>query len=144
MADEIARRDANGRSCNLIVDATLGTLKNWDGKVYVNTNKGVVSAVTVTANTSGVTAIKTPTAGKALRVYLIVLSAGAGNTANVDAGLKWGSGTEFNKVSLAPGINVPVNLGAADIYIQGAINEAINVNLSAAQTVIATIYSEEV
>lgn len=99
-----------------------------------------VSAKTADISSSGNNTVHTPGGGLAVRLYYISLSADYDNTASVTAYLRFGAaGAAQYKVELPPGATWARNIGAGRRYITGAADEAVIVNLSAAQTVYASI-----
>lgn len=97
------------------------------------------------ATTSGDITIHTPAAGKKIRLYYLCLNASGGNTADVATIVKFAAAgaTKF-KHSLKAGAIWARNIGAGRRYIEGAVNEALIVNLSATQTVHVSIEYEEI
>lgn len=92
---------------------------------------------------SGDNTIHTPASGKAIQLCYLCLSAAGGNTADVTALVKFGAGPARYKVSLKAGAMWARNIGAGRFQLAGGANEDLIVNLSAAQTVFASIeYSE--
>jgi hypothetical protein len=102
------------------------------------------NVLSVTASTSGDTQLVAPASGKSIRLHYLALNADASNSAAVTAALKFGSGALIFKLSLSAGSLFGRNIGAGRRYIQGAVNEALSLNLSGSETVNATIEYEEV
>lgn len=104
-----------------------------------------VSVKSTDCSSSGNNTVHTPGGGLAVRLYYISLSADYDNTASVTAYLRFAAaGTALYKVELPPGATWARNIGAGRRYITGAADEAVIVNLSAAQTVYASIEYVEV
>lgn len=93
----------------------------------------------VLANSSGDTTLVTPSAGQAVRLYFFGYSASSSNSSAVRASLRFGSNTAFDNQYLMASQPYARNIGAGRKYIQGATNEALIVNLSAAETVYCNI-----
>lgn len=89
----------------------------------------------VLASTSGNTTVINPPAGKAIRLFFFGYSASPSNTDTVQVSLRFGSNSAFDNQFLMPGQPYARNICAGRMYIQGATNEALIVNLSAAQNV---------
>ncbi len=116
-----------------------------DGSITASVSNESITPTAVTASASGDNTIFTPTGGTSARVYYVSLSADGGNSADVTAIVKFGAGgTSRYKVSLKAGSIWARNIGAGRKYMQGAVNEAVIVNLSAAQSVHTSIESESV
>jgi hypothetical protein len=114
-----------------------------DGTVTVSSES--LSPTASSASSSGDNTIFTPGGGQSSRVYYLALSADGGNSADVTAIVKFGAGGSAKyKVSLKPGSMFARNIGAGKRYMQGAANEALIVNLSAAQTVHVSVEAESV
>lgn len=103
------------------------------------------SAKSADASSSGDNTIHTPAAGKKIRLYYLALSANGANSADVTTVVKFAAGgaTKY-KLSLKAGAIWARNIGAGRRYLEGAANEALIVNLSAAQTVHASLEYEEI
>lgn len=100
---------------------------------------------TVTASSSGANTIHTPALGKKVRLYYLGYSAGATVT-GVLVGMRFtAGGTDFdNQYLVTPGQPFGRNIQAGKRYIDGGVNEALVVNLSAAQTVYVNVELEEI
>ena len=102
-------------------------------------------ALAITASLSGDTTVATPASGKHLGLQYICLSADGANTADVTVIVKFGAaGGAKYKVSLKAGAIWARNIGARMRWLPGAVDEALFVNLSAAQIVHVSIESEDV
>lgn len=111
---------------------------------YSGIGSSVTTATGVTVSTVGDNTIYTPTAGFRIRVYYISMSADSGNGAAVTAIVKFGaSGATLYKVSLTPKAIWARNVGAGRNWIEGLVNEAVIVNLSAGQQVHVSIEYDE-
>ncbi len=91
------------------------------------------------ANASGDTTLVTPGSGQAVRLFFFGYSASPSNGASVLCALRFGSNTAFDNQYLSPSQPYARNIGAGRKYVQGAANEALIINLSAAQTVYCNI-----
>ncbi len=98
---------------------------------------------TATVSSSGDTVFHTPASGKSLRLYYLGYSADGANSADVTVYVKFGSGSAIYKQSLAAKAMFAHTI-AANRYVQGGVNQALSVNLSAAQTVHVNVEYEEV
>lgn len=133
---------ANDSSGVVSVDDN-GSSITVDGTVSVAAES--LSPTATTASSSGDNTIFTPGGGQSSRVYYISLSADGSNSADVTAIVKFGAGGSAKyKVSLKAGAIFARNIGAGKRYMQGAANEAVIVNLSAAQTVHVSVEAESV
>ncbi len=105
-----------------------------------------VLALSVDATSSGTTTVKAPASGRALRLYYYSLSADPENTAKVKAGLRWtAAGANFAAANLSQyGGVFAHSYKNGDSYVQGGVDEALVVNLSAAQLVTVNIDYEEI
>jgi len=93
---------------------------------------------TLNATASGNTAIVTPTSGKAIRVYYIHFSNRDTVNASPRVGLRFTTtGTIYFSSTLAATGMINANL--LPHYWEGAVNEALYVNLSAAGNVDVTV-----
>lgn len=101
------------------------------------------SAKAVSISASGDNTIHTPASGKAVRLHYISVSADANNSAPVTATIKL-AGSTLYQVSLAPGAIYSRNIGAGRYYLQGSSNGLVEVNLSIAQNVYASVEYEEI
>lgn len=129
--------------------SAAGAVKVDGSAVIQPTTATVVEAtqpvISVTASASGNNTILTPPAGKKVRLYYFSLSADGANTADVVAFLRFAAaGTGKHKVSLAAKAIFARNIGGGKRYIEGAVNEALIVNLSAAQSVHVSIEYDEI
>jgi hypothetical protein len=128
-------------------EATIDTLTGGVKVKLVNDGLPVdtYSATALTVSASGDNTIVTPASGKAVRLYYVSLSAHDGNGAGVTCILKFGTGGSAKyKVSLTPKAIWARNIGAGRRYLQGAVDAPLVVNLSAAQSIHASIEYEEV
>jgi len=91
------------------------------------------------ANTSGDTTLVTPPGGQRVRLFFFGYSASPSNGSAVMAALRFGANTAFDNQYLSPSQPYARNIGAGRRYIQGGVDEALIVNLSAAQTVYCNI-----
>lgn len=131
---------ADGAAADIAGDTTNGI--DVDVTRFPNES---VTAKTADCSSSGNNTVHTPGGGLAVRLYYISLSADYDNTASVTAYLRFGAaGSAQYKVELPPGATWARNIGAGRRYITGAADEAVIVNLSAAQTVYASIEYVEV
>lgn len=130
---------ADGSSA--IDPATDGTLK--DGSQLIGSQ--TFTKKSVTASSSGNNTLHTPAGGKKIRLYFFGYSAG-NNVTGVLAGLKFTTGgTVFDQQYLvAAGQPYARNIQAGKRYIDGGVNEALVVNLDAAQTVYVNLELEEI
>lgn len=136
----------NGTSWDKIRgDATNGALVNLGTNNDVIVSSETFTKKTVTASSSGNNTIHTPASGKKIRLHFFGYSAGSSVT-GVLAGLRFASGgTVFDQQYLvAPGQPYARNIQAGKRYIDGGTDEALIVNLNAAQTVYVNIEVEEV
>lgn len=104
----------------------------------------IVPVKSLTVSASGDTPVVTPATGKKVRLTYLAFSADGANTADVVAYLKFGSGAGIYKVSLTPKAIYARNIGAGRRYVEGAVDEALSVNLSIGQGVHVTVEYEEV
>lgn len=103
------------------------------------------SVLSQTVSTSGNTTLITPTSGRRVRLFYVLMNADGANAADVTSAVRFGaSGSLVYPVCLKAGSIFARNIGAGRRYVQGAINEALIANLSAAQTVNLTVEWEEV
>lgn len=91
------------------------------------------------ATASGDLTLVTPPAGQRIRLFFFGYSASPSNSSSVLVTLRFGSNTAFDNQYLSPSQPYARNIGAGRRYIQGAVNEALVVNLSASQTVYCNI-----
>ena len=111
-----------------------------------NVAEGAVTPETVTASATGETTVVSPSAGKAIRLWWFHLQAKSTNSAEVTASLRFGSGSaDFFTTDLSQyGGGIAHNYKAGRGYHQGAADQPLIVNLSAAQTVYANVDYEEI
>ena len=98
--------NAQGEPLVLFTGAVQGTTADWEPVTLVNSDGSLAetngmrvavvdttyfTAGSATATTSGNTAIYTPTAGKAIRLYYIAYSADASVTTQVVASIRFGA-----------------------------------------------------
>lgn len=107
----------------------------------VNVLEGMIVPLHVTAVSSGETLILTPTSGKSIRLWWYNIGADPANSAKVVVGLRFGSGgTDFYKTGLSQyGAATAHSFKAGKSYYQGGVDEALYINMSAAQTVYVNI-----
>lgn len=91
------------------------------------------------ASSSGDLTVVTPPAGQRVRLFFFGYSASPSNASSVLVALRFGSNTAFDNQYLSPSQPYARNIGAGRRYIQGGVNEALIVNLSASQTVYCNI-----
>jgi hypothetical protein len=91
------------------------------------------------ATATGDTTLVTPPGGQRVRLFFFGYSASPANGAPVMAALRFGSSAAFDNQYLSPSQPYARNIGAGRRYIQGGVDEALIVNLSAAQTVYCNI-----
>ena len=104
-----------------------------------------VSAKALTVSGNGDNTVHTPAAGKKIRLYYASLNADDANSAAVIAILKFGAGgAALYKYSLGAGGIWARNISAGRRHIDGAVDQALILNLSAAQSVHVSIEYEEV
>lgn len=116
-------------------------IKYVDGQARQDT----FNVTTVSASSSGNTTAITPASGARVRLFYLCLNADGANAADVTAGIRFGAtGGIVYTTSLKAGSIFARNIGAGLNYIQGQVDEALFLNLSAAQTVNATFEWEEV
>jgi hypothetical protein len=116
---------------------------NLIGDVKVSSQS--LTKKTVTASSSGNNTIHTPAAGSKIRLYFFGYSAGS-NVTGVVTSLKFASGgTVFDRQYLvAPGQPYARNIQAGKRYVDGAIDEALILNLDVAETVYCNVELEEI
>lgn len=114
------------------------------GSLTVDIPDVTTSAKAVTASTSGDTTVHTPTASNRIKLGYICLSADGANSADTTVIVKFtAGGSTLYKISLKAGAIWARNIGAGQRYLDGGVNNALIVNLSAAQTVNVSIeYTE--
>lgn len=105
-------------------------------RVVADIQENSLSVLTVDTTTSGDTTLVSIT-GKP-QLFYISLSANGANSADVTVTVKIGTSEKY-KVSLKPGSIWARNVGAGRSFITGATGENIIINLSASQTVHASI-----
>lgn len=109
----------------------------------VNVYQRRTRALALTINGAGDNTVKTPATGTRLILQYLCLSADGANTADVTATVKWSGGATLYKISLKAGAIWARNIGAGRRVLDGAIDQALLVNLSAAQAVHVSHESEE-
>lgn len=105
-----------------------------------------VTPVTVTASASGSTLVYQPAAGKSARLLWYHLAGSPSNGASVIASLRWATGgANFVSVPISQyGSALAHAPGAGNRYYQGAVDQGLFVNLSAAQSVTVNIDVEDI
>ncbi|MFA6204214.1 MAG: hypothetical protein WC710_13640 [Gallionella sp.] len=105
-----------------------------------------LNPISVNTSASGNYAVHTPAAGKAVRLWWYQMAALPTNSAAVIAGLRFGAaGTLFGTTPLSQyGGAIAHHFRDGRAYVQGAADEVLYVNLSAAQTVYVNVETEEV
>lgn len=143
MESEQSTHDNLNANTNLQVGDTDVSVSN---PVPTDAIEGAITAVSETVTASGETAVITPSAGKAVRLWWYNINADPGNSAHVVAGLRFGTGAaDFFKISLSQyGGAIAHGYKAGRAFVQGAADEPLIVNLSAAQTVYCNFDCEEV
>lgn len=122
---------------------TAGTLRTTLA-TDVGLPTDTTSAQGSTHSASGDNTVLTPGVGNRIRLNYISLSADGGNSADVTVIVKFASGGGTNyKVSLKAGSIWARNVGAGRRYLDGGTNNALIINLSAAQTVHCSIEYDE-
>lgn len=91
------------------------------------------------ATTSGDLTLVAPPGGQRVRLFFFGYSASPANGASVLVALRFGANTALDNQYLSPSQPYARNIGAGRRYIEGGVNEALIVNLSAAQTVYCNI-----
>jgi hypothetical protein len=113
------------------------------GNILTANGSDTFTKKTVTASSSGNNTIHTPSSGKKVRLFYFDYSAGS-DVAGVLVGIKFGSNAVFdNQYLIAPGQPFARNIKAGNSYVEGAVDEPLIVNLSAAQTVYVNVELEE-
>jgi hypothetical protein len=103
------------------------------------------SAKAVSASSAGNNTIHTPAGGQQIRLYYLCISADGANSADVTAIVKFAAGgNTLYQVSLKAGAMWARNIGAGRKQLSGGTDNALIVNLSAAQTVYVSMEYEEV
>jgi hypothetical protein len=97
-----------------------------------------------TVSASGDNVIRTPTSGKSTQLFYYMVNGDGNNTPSVTVKLRFSSGSAITTISLPPGATLARNIGAGKYYVQGAVNDTLILNLSAAATVNWAIESQEV
>ncbi len=113
--------------------------------VLVDVDDELVTPGTLTTSTIGTNTVVTPTAGKALRVFWFYVAAKPTNGSSVDIGFRWTTGgTDFYTAPLSQygGVFTHAPKGGKG-YVEGAADEALVINLSAAMSVHVNIDYEE-
>lgn len=105
-------------------------------KVVAEVKESSLSVLTVDATTSGDTTLVSITGIP--KLFYIALSANGANSADVTATVRIGASEKY-KVSLKAGSIWARNVGAGKSFVTGLTGEDIILNLSAAQTVHASI-----
>lgn len=100
-----------------------------------------LNAKRLVVNSSGVTTVHTPAAGKRIRLYWFGFSGNPDNAAKVKVALRFtAGGTDFVEVWLSQyGGIFAHNWKGGEAYVLGGVDETLEVNLSAAQEVIVNI-----
>lgn len=138
---EVKLTDGSGNAVTSAITAVAGAERGLTARVVAES----LSPTASSASSSGDNTIFTPDSGEITRVHYISLSADGANSADVTAIVKFGAGGSANyKVSLKAGAIFARNIGAGKRYMQGAVDEALIVNLSAAQTVHVSVEAESV
>ncbi|HEX6215264.1 MAG TPA: hypothetical protein VFZ38_10620 [Vicinamibacterales bacterium] len=134
-----------------LIKARNGTTGNYEPLNTDSANRLLTGETTMiprsyTSSTSGPTIAYTPTSGKSIRLAWYHLAASPSNGSPVTAGLRFGAGgTDFVSAPLSQyGGALAHSPKAGRSYYQGAVNEALYLNLSAAQAVTLNIDVEEV
>lgn len=108
-----------------------------------NTQVNPIKSLTTAA--IGDTALHAPAAGKSVRLYWYHIAANPSNGAPVVAALRFGANALFNVVPLSQyGGSAAHQIRAGRGYVQGAPDEVLYANLSAAQTTYFNVETEEV
>ena len=102
--------------------------------------RGPAAPWSITATASGDNAVKTPESGKKLRVKLV--DVWNNGSADITVYLRFATGTARFKKLLAAKTGFIMNLVGCNW--EGAVDEALNVNLSATGTVDITVLGDEV
>lgn len=112
----------------------------------VDTLEEAITAKNVIASASGDTIVHTPTAGKKIRLWWYNMAALPSNAGHVIAALKFAAGgTPFNRTPLSQyGAATAHSFKAGRSYVEGAVGEALIVNLDSANTVYVNIDFEEI
>lgn len=138
---EVKLTDGSGNAVTSSTTALAGSERGLSARVVSEP----LSPTALSVSSSGDNTIFTPDSGEVTRAYYISLSADGANSADVTAIVKFGAGGSANyKVSLKAGAIFARNIGAGKRHMQGATNEALIVNLSAAQTVHVSVEAESV
>lgn len=104
-----------------------------------------ISAKETDCSSSGNNTAHTPASGKKIRLYYICFSSLATNTAPVTVIAKYTTGgNALFKVSLPVGATWAHHVGAGRNYLEGGVDETLQINLSAAQTVYVSLEYREV
>ncbi len=105
----------------------------------------LIEEKSVLATASGNTELIAPSATKRLRLYYLAMNADPSNSAMVTSAIRFGDAGQLRyRLGLTAGSIFARAIGAGRKYVEGAIGEALNVNLSAAQSVNVVIEYEEV
>lgn len=131
-----------------VMDGTEDSTNRWkvnsSGAALMQISPDTFTAKAVSISSSGNNTIHTPSAGKAIRLHYLCVSAAASNTTDVTATVKFSGGSDLYKVSLFGGAMFARNIGAGNRYLQGSADTALVVNLSDAQNVFVSIEFEEI
>ncbi|HEX4843182.1 MAG TPA: hypothetical protein VFV57_05885 [Limnobacter sp.] len=127
-------------------------VRGWLRAIYEKLTGGVtvgnagVSTKAINTSTAGNTVVVTPSSGKAVRLWWYNITADADNTAKVVSGLRFGAAGAFiYRSSLSKyGQGTAHSFKSGNSYVQGAVDEALFVNLDVAQLVYVNIDYEEV
>jgi hypothetical protein len=121
-------------------------VSNFPEVQAVDITENVTIARHVTVAAAEETIVVTPASGKAIRLWWYSVTASANNTSMVVVGLRFGAGgTDFFRTSLSMhGQGMAHSFRAGHSYYQGAVNQALIVNLDSAQTIFVNIDYQEV
>jgi len=125
---------------DVITLPSLPSGANEIGKVQINDIPKMGTPWSITATSSGDNTIKTPSSGKKLRIKLVDIW--NNGTTDTTVYLRFATGTARFKKLLAAKTGFIVNLIGCNL--EGGVDEALNVNLSAAGTVDVTVLGDEV
>ena len=114
--------------------------------VNVSPLSAEIIPVSITTSSSGTTTLITPSSGASIRLYWFGLAGNPGNTDTVIASLRWtAGGQDFLAVPLSKyGGMFAHSYGGGNSYVQGEVDEALILNLNAAQTVTANLDYQEI
>lgn len=112
----------------------------------VDETNAAITAKNVIATLSGDTTVHTPTAGKKIRLWWYNMAAHPANAGHVIAALKFAAGgIPFNRTPLSQyGAATAHSFKSGRSYVEGAVNEALIVNLDSANPVYVNVDFEEV